>query len=524
MCNLWNPHAWRVSNYWMNTQRPAFRLPVAPLCALLCALACLLPLRASHAQTRNALPDIGYSAGTVLSASDEQKIGRMIMRQLRASGELVTDPEIAEYIQTLGQRLSLHAHEGNLSFTFFGIDNPQLNAFALPGGFVGVHTGLFLATETESELAAVLGHEVAHVSQRHLARSAEAGAQDGLLSTVAMVAAILVGAAAGADANALSAAVAVAQGSAAQRRINFTRANEYEADRVGIRFLADAGFDPQAMPAFFETMSKRSASAGSQIPEFFRTHPVTSNRIAESRARAVQIGARSVPSSTNYFLMRARAQVLSFDSAVAAVRRYENLITGHPAEAPAATQYGYAFALLRAGNADLALPIADRLLAEDDERVSFYILAAQTNMEAGNRERAMELYEKAYRLFPRNTPLTMAYADGLMEVEDPERAHEIMLDLVNNVRYDEDQIRILALAASGEGDDANAHYYMSEFHVLRGELFMAVDQLRLALASPRIHDYQIARAEARLEQIRKYLPKRQQRPPGSQRQGQRQRR
>lgn len=493
----------RESNRCVKTQRFLDHLRVA----FVVVLVSLVPLRPALAQSGDALPDIGYSAGTVLSASDEQKIGRMIMRQLRASGDLVTDPELAEYLQALGTQLSLHAHEGNLSFTFFGIDNPQLNAFALPGGFIGVHTGLMLATDNESELAAVLGHEVAHVSQRHLARSAEAAGQNGLLATAAMVAAILVGAAAGVDGNAISAAIAVAQGSAAQSRINFTRANEYEADRVGIRFLADAGFDPLAMPSFFETMSRRSGAAGSQVPEFFRTHPVTSNRIAESRERALGIGVRRVVSSPQYFLMKARAQVLGYESAVAAVRRFEAIIDGHPDEAPAATQYGYAFALLRAGSADLAKPIADRLLAQDDERVSFHILAAQANLASGNDQRGMSLFEQAHRLFPRNTPLTMAYANALMEVNDAERAHEVMLDLVNNIRYDEDQIRLLALAAATEGDDANAHYYRSEFHVLRGELFMAVDQLRLALASPRIHDYQIARAEARLEQIQKYLPK-----------------
>ncbi|MEO1574122.1 MAG: M48 family metalloprotease [Pseudomonadota bacterium] len=500
----------------MNTRAVTEHLRVA----FVVLLVSLVPLRPAVAQSRDALPDIGYSAGTVISASDEQKIGRMIMRQLRSSGDLVTDPELAEYLQALGTQLSLHAHEGNLSFTFFGIDNPELNAFALPGGFIGVHTGLMLATENESELAAVLGHEVAHVSQRHLARSAEAAGQNGVLATAAMVAAILVGAAAGVDGNAISAAVAVAQGSAAQSRINFTRSNEYEADRVGIRFLADAGFDPLAMPSFFETMSRRSGAAGSLVPEFFRTHPVTSNRIAESRERALQIGGRRVVSSPQYFLMKARAQVLAYESAVAAVRRFEALIEGHPDEAPVPTQYGYAFALLRAGTPELAKPIADRLLAGDDQRVSFHILAAQANLASGNGQRGMSLFEQAHRLFPRNTPLTMAYANALMEVGDAALAHEILLDLVNAKRYDEDQIRLLALAAATEGDDANAHYYRSEFHVLRGELFMAVDQLRLALASPRIHDYQIARAEARLEQIQKYLPKKRRPRPTEQARGQ----
>ena len=462
------------------------------------------------------LPDIGYSAGTILSASDEQKIGNMIMRQLRSSAELVTDPEITDYLQSLGQRLAVYSHEGNLNFTFFGIDQPSLNAFALPGGFIGVHTGLLLATESESELAAVLAHEVAHVSQRHLARSVEAGSQNGLLTTAATVAAILVGAAAGAGGDAITAAVAVAQGSSAQSRINFTRSNEYEADRVGIRFLDDAGFDTMAMPAFFETMSR--INGGSQVPEYFRSHPVTSNRIAESRDRASKFVQRRVPSSLNYFLAKARAEVLSQESAVVAVDRYEAKIGGHPSEAPDATQYGYSLALMRAGEADRAVPLMDNLLKRQDEVVSYYTLTAQVNLAAGNRERAMTLFEEGNRLFPRNVAQTTAYANALMEVGEAARAHEVLLDLVNNIRYNEDQIRLLALAASTEGDHANAHYYRSEFHVLRGELFMAIDQLKLALASPRIHDYQIARAEARMEQLRQYLPKRRPRPQSSQQQ------
>lgn len=464
-------------------------------------------LAGGAAAAPNELPDIGNSAGSVISASEEQKIGRMIMRQLRATGRLVTDPHTNEYLQTLGEKLSQYAHEGDLKFTFFMIDDPELNAFALPGGFIGVHTGLLLATNSESELAAVLGHEVAHVSQKHLARSAEAAGQSGLMTTAALVAAILVGAAAGVDGDAIQAAVAVAQGSAMQRQINFTRANEYEADRVGIRFLADAGFDPLAMPSFFETMSRRAGMGGAHVPEYFRTHPVTSNRIAESRSRAVDYPSRRVPSSLNYFLTRARVEVASYESPLAAVEALEARIGGHPSESTMANRYGYALALLRAGDVERALPIAERLLGEDENYVAFHTLAGRANMAARNIDRGLALFDEAHRLFPRNVPLTMAYADALMAAERPAQAHEIMLDLVNNIDYDEEQIRLLALAASAEGDDANAHYYMSEFHVLRGELFMAVDQLKLALASPRIHDYQIARAEARMKEIEKYLPK-----------------
>ncbi len=459
------------------------------------------------------LPDIGNSAGTIISASEEQKIGRMIVRQMREAGRLVDDPIVDEYMKSVGHRLSQYAHDGNLKFTFFVVDDPSLNAFALPGGFIGVHSGLLLATADESELAGVLAHEIAHVSQKHIVRRAEASGEAGLAATAAMVAAILVGAAAGADGDAIGAAVAVAQGSAAQANINFTRAHEYEADRVGIGLLADAGFDPMGMARFFQTMSRRTGAAGSMVPEYFRTHPVTSNRIAETRDRALRLPARRVPSSRNYELAKARLKVLSYDSIATAVQSTEARIAGHPSEASESERYAYALALVAGGEADLALPVIETLRAEDEDVIAYHMLEAEAQIASGDVEGGLTTFAEGHRLFPRNVPLTMAYTAALTAAGQPARAHEIILDLVNNVRYTEEQIRLLALAAQAEGDAANAHYYMSEFHVLRGELQMAIDQLNLALASPDIHDYQIARAAARKEEIRKYLPKKRRRDP-----------
>ena len=479
----------------------------AALCLLLTVLA--LGARANPSD----LPDIGNSAGTLISSSEEQKIGRMIVAQMREAGRLIDDPLVEEYLTTVGHRIAQYAHDGNLKFTFFVVDDPSLNAFALPGGFIGVHSGLLLATADENELAGVLAHEIAHVSQKHLVRRVEATGQTSLAATAAMVAAILVGAASGADSNAIAGAIAVAQGTTAQAQINFTRAHEYEADRVGIGLLADAGFDPMGMPRFFQTMSRRTGGASSHIPEYFRTHPVSSNRIAESRDRALRYPPRSVPSGQNYELAKARVHVRNFDSTADALEAIEGRLGGHPDEASRVDRYAYVLALIGAGEAATAVPIAQRLRDDDDDVVAFHKLLGEARIAAGDTEGGLEAFAEAYRLFPRNVPLTMSYAAALTEAGRPKLAHEIMLDLVNNVRYNEEQIRLLALAAQSEGDSANAHYYMSEFHVLRGELQLAVDQLELALASPDIHDYQIARAAARMEEIRKYLPKRRRPPP-----------
>ena len=206
------------------------------------------------------LPDMGSPADAVLSSNDESRLGRMIMRDIRRSGQVVEDPLITEYINEIGSRIVAQTNDGDYRFTFFVVDDPRINAFALPGGYVGVHTGLIEATRSEDELAGVIAHEVAHVTQRHIARAIHANSRQSIISTAMMLGAIIV-AAAGGSSDAVQGAIAVAQGTAAQQQINFTRTNEYEADRIGIAALADAGFDPYGMASFFEVMSRQTTTS-----------------------------------------------------------------------------------------------------------------------------------------------------------------------------------------------------------------------------------------------------------------------
>ena len=245
-----------------------------------------VPVAAQHTPAQEQLPEMGTAGGSALSLEDEYRLGRMVMRGLRESGQVVDDPEIGEYLQSVGLRLSSLAQDGNRSFNFFLVKDPAINAFALPGGFIGIHSGLLMETANESELAGVLAHEIAHVTQRHIARRLESQSRTNLVSAAAMLAAILLGSVAGG--NASMGAVSAVQGLTAQQQINFTRENEYEADRVGIGTLAAAGFDPNAMPAFFDTMGRRTQLGPNGMPELLRTHPVTSARIAESKGRASQ--------------------------------------------------------------------------------------------------------------------------------------------------------------------------------------------------------------------------------------------
>src|SRR3954471_10592304 len=259
-----------------------------PLVYLLAALI-LLPAPAFTQNAGNDLPDSGSPASSSLTIDDEYRIGLQVVRQLRDEGQIIEDPEATEYLNALGARIVAQATgDSAQKFSFFFVRDDSINAFALPGGFIGVNYGLVLATRNESQLAGVLAHEIAHVTQRHIARRIHSQGRQSIATMAAILAAILVGAATGSSDAALG-GISLAQGAALQAQGNFTRANESEADRVGMGFLAAAGFDPYGMPDFFETIGRRSGLEGSSqsrnaLPEILQSHPVTANRIAESRS------------------------------------------------------------------------------------------------------------------------------------------------------------------------------------------------------------------------------------------------
>ncbi len=456
------------------------------------------------------LPDIGTPVNTILTPDDEYQIGAMIVRGLRDAGQILDDPELTEYVQTIGSQLASHTQGGGRPFHFFLVKDSSINAFALPGGFIGVNAGLVLATANESELAGVLAHEIAHVTQRHIARSIQAQSRMNLVSTAAMLAAILIGATTGAGGDVMQGAVAVAQGAAAQQRLNFTRANEYEADRVGISTLAAAGFDPRGMPAFFETMGRRAGLAGSRVPEMLQSHPVTSSRIAESRSRAAQYEVKAVADSRSFGLGRERLRLLSLPPGTDARAYYAKILESLPS-VDDNHRYGQALSLMVSGAPEEAIPILQGLSERHEDVIQFRSALGEAQILAGMTDESLTTFARALELFPRNVPLTVRYAEALLRAERPRRAHEILLDLFNTVMPTPDQCRLIAVAANSAGDVADSYYYMSEYHVLSGDLMLAINQLQLALGVPDLTPVQRERFRARMDQLREYLPKREQR-------------
>jgi predicted Zn-dependent protease len=457
----------------------------------------------AHAQTATDLPDIGNPAGTAISKGEEYRMGAMIVHQLRDENAIIDDPEVNEYLQSIGARIAAQTPDGGREFHFFAVRDNTINAFALPGGFIGVNYGTLLATSSESELASVMAHEIAHVTQRHIARTIRAQSKQSIASAAMLLAAILLGAMAGGGGDAMQGAIAIAQGASAQQQVNFTRANEYEADRVGISFMAAAGFNPQAMPKFFETMSRRTGLAGIYIPEMVQSHPVNSNRIAESRNRALQYDHVKVTESASYGLIRERLRVITAPRDTDVLREYRKGETGHEAEL--GSRYGEALALMSAGKPQDAARILDELVQQHEGLTLLYAALAQAEIAAGQTNDGMATFQHATTLFPRNVPIAVRYAEALMANGQAKDAHALLLDVFNNEAPTPEQIRLTALAASAAGDTGDAYYYMSEYHISSGDFPLAVQQLELALAAPNLTTVQRQRFQARLDEIREAL-------------------
>jgi predicted Zn-dependent protease len=457
----------------------------------------------ANAESASELPDIGNPAGAAITKDDEYRMGAMIMRQLRDQNAIIDDPEVNEYLREIGARIAAQTPDGGKQFHFFAVRDGDINAFALPGGFIGINYGTILASKNESELASVMAHEVAHVTQRHIARTVEAQGKQSITSAAAILAAILVGAIAGGGGDAMMGAIAAAQGASAQQQINFTRANEYEADRVGIGFLAGAGFDPQGMPSFFETLGRRVGLAGAEIPEMIQSHPVSSNRVAESRNRALKYGRVNPVESTSYDLIRDRLRVITAARDTDVLSQYKKEKTDQ--DSPLGRRYGEALALMASSKPQDAARILDDLIQQHQSLTLLYSALAQAEIAAGQENDGFSTFQRAMSLFPRNVPLTVRYAESLMAHGRAKEAHVLLLDIFNNEVPTPEQIRLTAMAASAAGDTGDAYYYMSEYHISSGDLPLAVQQLELAMAAPNLTAVQRQRFQARLDEIREVL-------------------
>jgi beta-barrel assembly-enhancing protease len=454
------------------------------------------------------LPDLGSPATAAVSLEDEYRAGLGWFSAMRQSGAVLEDPEVSDYIQEIGHSLSSRAEEGQHQFYYFVVKDPVVNAFAMPGGFIAIDSGLILATRNENELAGVMAHETAHVTQRHLVRQLIDQSHAGLISTAAMLAAILLGAAAGHgnSGDAMEGAILAAQGAAIQHQINYGRASEFEADRIGIGTMARAGYDPLGMASFFDYMS-RSGPEPSRVNavQFLIDHPIFSDRVAEARNRADQIGRIRHADSLGYTLMRERLRSLVGDPHAA--REYYANLEKNGAGREIENRYGQDVAYIAMRNPALAIADLQALVKEYPKVNQFYGALGQAYLANGQLKESQAILDQAVTLFPRNVPITVRLAETLMRTGDNRRAHLILDDLFNVVEPTPDQTRLIAKAAYAAGDIADSYYYMSYFYLMSGDFKMAVNQLQLGLGMPGLDPIQRARFSARLEEVRAAMPK-----------------
>jgi predicted Zn-dependent protease len=453
------------------------------------------------------LPDLGSPATAAVSLEEEYRAGLGWFSSIRQSGQIIEDPEISDYIQEIGHSLSSHAEEGQHQFYYFVLKEPVINAFAMPGGFIAINSGLILATSNENELAGVMAHETAHVTQRHIVRGIIEQSHAGLISTAAMLAAILLGATAGRGSpDAMEGAIMATQSAAIQHQINYTRSQEFEADRIGIGTMASAGYDPLGMATFFQTLDRNSPDPSRvKAVEFLIDHPLSAERVAEARNRAEQIGRVRHSDSLSYTLMRERLRSLVGNQQ--ATRDYYISLIKNGGGKSIEERYGKAVADIAARNPAAAIPDLQELVKEYPKVNQFYGALGQAYLANGQLKESQAVLDKALNLFPRNVPVTIRLAETLMHAGDNKRAHLILDDLFNVVEPTPDQTRLIAKAANAAGDVADSYYYMSYFYLMSGDLKMAANQLELGLGMPGLDPIQRARFSARLEEVRAAMPK-----------------
>ncbi len=452
------------------------------------------------------LPDMGASSSVALTPHMEEQIGREIATQLRNSHSIIDDLELNEYLQNLGFSLVANSDDAYQNFHFFLINSKQINAFATPGGVVAVYSGLFLATDTESELASVLGHEIAHVTQRHLARSFEKANQLSVPIMAGMIAGILLGAAAGGDVGAAAAIGLSAAGQQAQ--INYTRANEKEADRVGIRYLSLSGYDPLGMPGFFQKLERNNRYVGKDYPEFLRTHPVTINRIAEAAQRAEQYKKKMVhfKNPLTYKLMKVKLKVLNSANADRTEKQFAAQIKTKSLQSNPEYYYGYGLALFKKHHYSRAIEVLEKLYNSDPQNTSYTIALAKAYIASDKKpfiNKGLELFSDASKNKPYNLVITANYAYALMQNGQITKSIQI-LENYNKDNFKHPAIyKLLSTALGKDKKLVKAHIAESEYYYLNGMLKPAIEQLEIARKITKKNDfYTLSKLDARKQAIK----------------------
>ncbi len=449
------------------------------------------------------LPELGNSASDVLSNKEEREYAASLIRQMRAYELLVEDPLINDFFSDMGYSLASRSDEPTTAFSFVVLDQPVINAFAAPGGVIALHSGLILLAETQDEVAGVLSHEIAHITQLHMYRAFEKGKTMSVIAMLAMLGLILVS---GGNGDVVTGAVMGAQGMVAQAQINFTRHNEIEADRVGIRTLSAAGYDPQGMADFFEKMGQTTRANGEGPPEFLRTHPVSVNRIAEAKDRIRNLPPVEADEGRQFFIVQARLRALLEDNPKKAIKFFESELEKPLTDAKRnGNLYGLAIAKQKNAEFDQAVALLSGLLEKEPSRLAFQLQMADLQLQMGENEQAIAALSDLYHNFPGNQAIAIEYGQALLEqnnTELAETASRVLRQQILKRKTDPELYALYARAASISGDEVRAIEAIAESYYQRGNTEEAITQLESLAKRADLDYYQRARVGARLMELR----------------------
>ena len=471
-------------------------------CLLLCLVLVSLP---QTSLAEGELPDIGGSASTELSPAKEIEVGRILLTEVRRRLPVSNDPELSQYIQALGTRITSGGLNSNFPFTFLLVINPSVNAFALPGGIIAINSGLLTLAQQESELAGVLAHEIAHVSQRHIARNFESGKSLSLISALTLLGSIL---AAIYDIELGQAALMSSQAGLHQTKLAYSRSFEQEADRLAIQLLARSGIDPLGMPRFFRRLHEHTQLNRGQIPEFLSTHPLTLNRISESEARASQYRGSFVSNSFNFEYAKARTLAISKNpSELMDYYKEKNKSSSGLSDTE---RYTYALVLGREGKHKQALRQLGEIVVHADNELTIKLAAAQIHIAMGQAGIAKTSLESLDKIYPQNFPVAYYLAKSLIKENQAHGALE-KLDRLGDARQKNPAIdQLKAKAADKAGLTWRSHESLGDYYAAHGQYGLAMEQIELALRSPGIDLSSEARIEARKTQLRETRQKHEQ--------------
>ncbi len=470
------------------------------------ALSIALQPIAVAAQEEVRLPDLGGNS-EVLPPEQARTFPSTFRNVMRAQGMLVEDTIINSYFTEMGYRLVMHSTGRTQDFHFHILKVPGINAFAAPAGVVALNAGLVLAADSADEVAGVVAHEVSHVTQNHLSRGMEEARNISIPVMLATLGLVMVGGMAGGlDGNAAQGILATGAGLSQQAQINYTRQNEAEADRIGIQLLARAGYDPEGMVSFFDTLNRWVRTQGDGPPEYLRTHPMTITRVAEARQRTEQMDppASQKQRDDRFDFIQARLRVLMTPDPGDAIDYFQTrLERGQGREI--AMRYGLAMALIEARRTETAREQLDRLLAASPEDQLFRMLEGDLLVAEDRTRRALDAFAALHRDYGHSATVSLAYAEALLRSSDPEdaqRASELLQMQLRRNPQDSQVTELLARAADRAGDPVRAAEAVATHYYQLGGLPQAIDQLERVLERGDLDYYDRARISAKLDQMR----------------------